>query len=208
MKVARILALVVGGLIIAGAGGFYFWRTHGVEAMTLAGAVHLDGSLDRLRSDFNANKDKVRFLFIVGPSCGMCLRGLDDLNRELVGKIQTDPRFHTFVVHVPALLATAADVPEAMKLMPGSKVTHYWDSGWLTGDAYPDVLGLYEDAARTKRIVAWDVWLAYAPGQTWGDPKRPPAPKFWRHQLNAGPAGLELDRPLFAADAMKLAIAP
>lgn len=208
MKIWRIVATVVGVVALAGAGGFYFWRTHGIEAMAQAGAVHLDGSLERLRHDFNAKKDKVRLLFIVGPSCGTCLRGLDDVNRELVGKVQTDQRFHTFVVHVPALLATAADVPEAMKLMPGANVTHYWDGDWITGHAYPDVLGLYEDAAKTKQIMAWDVWLAYAPGQTWDDVRKPPAPRFWRHQLGAGPAGFELDPPVFAADAMKLAVAP
>ena len=83
--------------------------------MAKAGAINLDGSIERLRADFNANKDRVRLFFIVGPSCGECLMGLDNLNRELVSKIQGDARFKTFVVHVPALAATAADVPGAMR---------------------------------------------------------------------------------------------
>lgn len=207
MNLRRILGLSAVVLVMAVAVGFYFWRTHGVEALAQVGAVHLDGSLKRLQTDFNANKDKVRLLFIVGPSCGTCLLGLDNLNRELVGKIQSDQRFHTFVVCVPALMATAADVPNAMKVMSGPNVTHYWDGDGRSGFAYTDVLGLFEDAAKTKRIFAWDVWMAYPPGATWDDLSKPPAPKFWRHQLHNGPSGQELDAAEFATETMKLAAA-
>lgn len=205
MKIGRILAISAAVLVVAGAAAFTWWRTNGIEAMAEAGAVHLDGSLERLRADFNAHKDKVRLLFIVGPSCGGCLRGLDDVNRELVGRIQADKRFHTFVVHVPALMATAADVPEAMKLMLGPNVSHYWDGDARSAFAYGGVLDIYEDAKKGDAIFAWDVWLAYAPGQTWDDDSKPPAPTFWRHQLYKGRAGYELDPPVFGADAMKLA---
>ncbi len=207
MMLRRVLGFGAVVLVTAVAVGFYFWRTHGVDALAQAGAVQLDGSLQRLQTDFNANKDKVRFLFIIGPSCGTCLMGLEDLNRELVGKVQGDKRFQTFVVSVPALMATAADVPGAIKLMNGPNVIHYWDGDGRTGFAYTDVLGLFEDAAKTKRIYAWDVWMAYAPGQTWDELSKPPMPKFWRHQLGQGVQGKDLDAPEFATEAMKLAAA-
>ena len=35
--------------------------------------VVLDKSLSQLRADFNANAGKVRMLYIVGPTCGICL---------------------------------------------------------------------------------------------------------------------------------------
>jgi hypothetical protein len=208
MKVLRTFAVVAIGALAAWAAALVPWRTHGIDAMADAGAVHLNGSLERLRTDFNARKDRVRLLFIVGPTCGACLRGLDDVNRELVGKVQADRRFHTYVVHVPALLATAAAVPDAMKLMPGPNVTHYWDGDWRSGAAFGRALDLFQDEAKTRLIAAWDVWLIYAPGQTWDDPDRPPVPRVWRHQLRSGPSGLELDPPAFAAEAMKLAGTP
>jgi hypothetical protein len=199
MKRYRIITVAAALLVVGLGAAFYLWRTHGLEAMAVAGAVPLDGALARLRSDFNADQDKVRLLFIVGPSCGTCLMGMENLNRELVGKLQGDIRFKTFVVHVPALMATAADVPGAMRLMSGPDVIHYWDGDARSGVAYAKVLNV---------SFAWDVWMAYAPGQTWDDPAKPPAPAFWRHQLRDGPPGLELDAAAFAVDAINLAPAP
>ncbi len=195
----RAIGIGVGVLAVGLAAAFFVWRSHGLEEMVQAGAINLDGSTDKVRAEFNANKDKVRLLFIVGPSCGQCLMGMEDLNRELVGQIQGNQSFETLVVHVPALAATAADVPGAMALMKGPDVVHYWDGDGRVGFAYANVLNV---------PFAWDVWMAYAPGQTWDDPAKPPAPKFWRHQLREGPPGQELDAAKFATDAIALANAP
>ena len=35
----------------------------------------VDEDLSRIKADFNAMEDKVRLVFIIGPSCGICLRG-------------------------------------------------------------------------------------------------------------------------------------
>jgi hypothetical protein len=48
--------------------------------------VVLDKSLGQLRADFNANVGKVRLLYIVGPTCGICLRALSDLQEALYSK--------------------------------------------------------------------------------------------------------------------------
>src|SRR5262249_33240227 len=65
--------------------------------------VVLDESLGQLRADFNANAGKVRLLYIVGPTCGICLRGLSDLQEALYSKRGDDPRMITYVIHVPTL---------------------------------------------------------------------------------------------------------
>ena len=36
----------------------------------------LSRDLHRLKDDFNAARDSVRLVFIVGPTCGICLRGM------------------------------------------------------------------------------------------------------------------------------------
>ena len=64
----------------------------------------VDKDLSRIKADFNAMDDKVRLVFIIGPSCGICLRGMDDLNESIVKFIQNDPRAHTLAIHVPAYL--------------------------------------------------------------------------------------------------------
>jgi hypothetical protein len=54
--------------------------------------VVLDGSLSALEADFNAQAGKVRLLFIIGPTCGPCLRGLDDMNDALGDIVRNDSR--------------------------------------------------------------------------------------------------------------------
>ncbi len=195
----RWIGVALAVVVVAAAIAFFAWRNHGLEAAAQAGAIELGSSVERLRGDFNANKDKVRLLFIVGPSCGTCLMGMDNINRELVSKIQGDARFKTLVVHVPALMATAADVPAAMEVMHGPDVIHYWDGDAHTGFSYAPVLDV---------MFAWDVWMAFAPGVTWDDPAKPPAPTMWQAQLQDTPPGRELDAAAFAVEASKLAARP
>lgn len=47
--------------------------------------------------------------------------------------------------------------------------------------------------------------MIYLPGQTWGDPGKPPEPALWRPQLREGPEGKHLDAPAFAAEGQKIA---
>jgi hypothetical protein len=195
----RRIGIAFGLIVVVATVAFFTWRSHGLDTAAKAGAIQLGSSVERLRTDFNANKDKVRLFFIVGPSCGTCLMGMDNVNRELVSKVQGNAKFKTLVVHVPALMATAADVPAAMELMPGADVIHYWDGDARTSFSYAPVLGV---------PFAWDVWMVYAPGITWDDPSKPPSPTVWRHQLHEGPPDRELDAALFAAEATTLAAAP
>src|SRR5580704_12298632 len=64
--------------------------------------AELDDQGSQLRTDFNRNVDSVRLLFVVDPICPTCLRGLADMDRDLLAGT-TDPRMHTFVVHEPVL---------------------------------------------------------------------------------------------------------
>ena len=65
--------------------------------------VILQEDLQQLKNDFNANQGKVRLLFLSGPTCGICLRGMADLNDEFLAASQNDERLVTFVVHVPTM---------------------------------------------------------------------------------------------------------
>lgn len=161
-------------------------------AMTPTTYRVLDRSLAALKADFNAHRGQVRLLFVVGPTCGVCLSGMDQLNEKLVAAHQADARLATLVVHVPALQAEEKHVPAAIELMHGPRVSHYWDPMGTTGRRYQEVLAL--------DVYAWDVWLVYGPAAVW-DGDLPPAPAFWRHQL---PRGVDkvprLDAKEFAAE--------
>lgn len=153
--------------------------------------VTLDEDQTRLRADFNAMTDKVRLVFISGPSCGICLRGMDDLNESIVASLQSDPRAHTFVVQVPTLGAEEKHAAAAVPLMPGPRVNHYWDPDGGSGRDF--------QAALDIGMYAWDVWMIYEPGARWEAGRPPPAPAFWQHQLGGLPRATRLDAEEFAA---------
>ncbi|MEE8345638.1 MAG: hypothetical protein V3R35_09890 [Woeseiaceae bacterium] len=152
----------------------------------------VDENLVRIKSDFNAMQDKIRLVFIVGPSCGICLRGMDDLNESIVKSIQNDPRIHTLVVHVPTLGAEEKHVIDSIPLLAGPRVTHYWDPNGHTGLEFQETLDI--------PMYAWDVWFVYEPGSRWEAGEPPPHPDYWEHQLPSLPRDKKLDAERFAAE--------
>ncbi|MFQ5549275.1 MAG: hypothetical protein ACE5FV_13350 [Woeseia sp.] len=152
----------------------------------------VDESLTRIRSDFNAMQDKIRLVFIVGPSCGICLRGMDDLNESIVRSVQSDPRIHTLVIHVPTLGAQEKHVAGSIPLLSGPRVTHYWDPSGNTGIEFKKTLDI--------PMYAWDLWFVYQPGIRWADGDTPPYPDYWEHQLPGLAADKMLDARRFAGE--------
>jgi hypothetical protein len=164
--------------------------------------VKLDESASQLRDDFNRAHGSVRLLFVVDPICPGCLRGLDDLNRSLLSKVD-DARLQTFAVHVPVLGAKAKDVSPAAELLENIHVRHYWQESGEFGRALAKAVNLRHD---DELVYAWDVWLIYGPEATWGD-ELPPRPRLLMHQLRALQDSKEfprLDSVLFAQQARNL----
>ena len=153
--------------------------------------VVLDKSLSRLRADFNANVGKVRMLYIVGPTCGICLRGMSDLQEAVYSKKGDDPRIVTFVVHVPTLGAREANVAPASRLIANRYTTHYWEETGITGKLMQEVMGVDK--------YVWDFWTIYGPDVVWSDERLMPAPSFWQHQLDGLPIDKKLNANVFAA---------
>jgi len=153
--------------------------------------VVLDKSLSRLRADFNANVGKVRMLYIVGPTCGICLRGMSDLQEAVYSKKGDDPRLVTFVVHVPTLGAREANVAPAARLITNLRTTQYWEETGITGKLMQEVMGVDK--------YVWDFWTIYGPDVVWSDERLMPAPSFWQHQLDGLPIDKKLNANVFAA---------
>lgn len=151
----------------------------------------LDEELTQFKEDFNAMSDKLRLVFISGPSCGICLRGMDDLNRSIVASVQNDPRVHTMVLYVPALGANEEHARAAVSLLPGPRVSHYWDGSGNSGLEFQKTLDI--------PMYAWDIWMIYEPGAQWDEASIPPHPAFWQHQLPSLPKDQKLDAEEFAA---------
>jgi hypothetical protein len=153
--------------------------------------VVLDKTLSQLRADFNANAGKVRLLYIVGPTCGICLRGMSDLQEAVYSKKGDDPRMVTFVIHVPTLRAHETNVVPASRLITNHYTTQYWEETGITGKLMQQVMGVDK--------YVWDFWTIYGPKAVWSDERLPPVPDFWQHQLAGLPADKKLDANVFAA---------
>lgn len=162
----------------------------------------LDEAGSQLREDFNRARGSVRVLFVVDPICPGCLRGLDDVNRDLLSKTD-DQRLQTFVVHVPVLGAKAKDIAPSTKLLQNAHVRHYWNPSGTFGRQLAEAVGLRRG---DELVYAWDVWLIYGPEATW-DATLPPRPQRLMHQLRALQGSAEfphLDSEAFAREVQQL----
>lgn len=170
-------------------------------ASALAYAV-LDDQGSQLRDDFNRYRGSVRLLFVVDPICPGCLRGIDDMNKDLLATT-ADPRLQTFVVHVPVIGATEKDVVPSMKLLQNPHVKHYWNESGAFGRELAKAVGLRHN---DELVYAWDVWLMYGPEAIWGE-GGPPPPLLLMHQLWALQDSDDfpfLDSEVFAREARQL----
>ncbi|NNE61379.1 MAG: hypothetical protein HKN35_10820 [Woeseia sp.] len=134
----------------------------------------LDEELTQLKYDFNASAGKVRLLFLSGPTCGICLRGMADLNDAFLAASQNDERLVTFVVHVPTLGAKEEHVADTIPLLDGPRVHHYWEDTGIIGSHFEDVMDV--------DIYVWDFWAIYGPDALW-EGTLPPKPDYYEHQL-------------------------
>ncbi len=159
------------------------------EAAPTQKYVTLDPSLDQFIGDFNAAAGSTRLVFIAGPSCGPCLRGLVDMNKAVGDMTRDNPDLKTFILYVPTLGAEEKHSANAVRLMEGNDIFHYWDPDGTSGLAVQEALGL--------RVYAWDVWLIYDDNAIWSA-GNPPAPVHWEHQLGGLPRENKLDPKRFA----------
>ena len=157
--------------------------------------------LQQVKDDFNANQGKVRLVFLSGPTCGICLRGLADLNDEFIADSQNDDRLVTFVVHVPTMGAKEHHAADSIPLMRGPRVHHYWEESGIIGQHYTEVMDV--------DMYVWDFWAIYGPEAVW-EGTLPPVPSYYEHQLGVTggrfrgfPKDRVLDAERFATETRK-----
>jgi len=169
-------------------------REVGSEAAESTGpdVVVMGDDLQQLKNDFNANQGRVRLVFVVGPTCGICLRGMADLNDEFIAESQNDDRLVTLVVHVPTMGAKEHHAVDSLPLLHGPRVHHYWEESGIIGQHYTEVMDV--------DIYVWDFWAIYGPAAVWNG-TLPPVPDYYEHQLGGASgryAGFPKDRVLDA----------
>jgi hypothetical protein len=160
--------------------------------------VVMGEDLQQFKDDFNASQGRVRLVFLSGPTCGICLRGLADLNDEFIAASQNDDRLVTFVVHVPTMGAKERHAADSIPLLNGPRVHHYWEESGIIGQHYKEVMDV--------DMYVWDYWAIYGPEAFW-EGTLPPVPDYYEHQLGVTsgkfrgfPKDRVLDAERFAAE--------
>jgi hypothetical protein len=152
----------------------------------------LDAQSNPFRSDFNRDRDKVRVVMLVSPTCPECLHGASVVEGTLFAR-NASPKLAGYAVWVPKLGAHESDVPAGTALAADPRIRHYWDADERLGT-------FYETKLPTPGTQSWDVYMIFPPGVVWtGDV--PPKPAIWMHQLQHSNPSLFLDPNKFAAAA-------
>ena len=168
-----------------------------------ASVATLDDQDQPLRDDFNRDRGNVRLMFLVDPICPGCLRGLADMDRDLLSQLPSSARVKVYVVHEPVIGATSKDVPGAAGLLHTTLARHYWNPSGAFGRHVSDALGLRKG---DRPVHAWDVWMIYSPDAVWTD-AAPPHPQRLMHQLwdlTSNPNFPFLDSKTFAKEVRSL----
>lgn len=168
---ARLMTLIVAGLTCLGA-----CNAVPEGGGTVGSLQILDQNAEPLRAQFNQDAGKVRLLFILDPVCATCLRGLADLDRDLVRSLPPD--VSVYLVHVPVIGGREKHIEGAASLVHNTSARHYWDPSGSFGEQAGEALRL---RSRGEPVYAWDVWMVFGPEAVWGD--RLPQPRQLMHQL-------------------------
>jgi len=149
--------------------------------------VVLGDSLDALRDDFNAHVDQMRLVALLSPKCALCIEGIKGIFEEVL-LAHPHAEIRVEAVWMQAQGGETHDTAlSSAHFAPTPRVRHYWDENNLAGHAVGRHLTGREE-------LAWDIYLFYEPGKTWGD--TPPEPLDYttqRTNINAAHLPVDLD---------------
>ncbi len=150
----------------------------------------LDADAEPLRSGFNEDRGKVRVIVYVSPTCGGCLRLADELQKEVLSKVD-DPDLAVYLVWAPRNGAEERHVERVTELMDDPRAHQYWDGHGAVADPVDDMLELSGPCA--------GVAMLYDPEAMW-EGAAPPAPAYWEdaHDFEFHRAAEQFDAGRFA----------
>jgi len=137
--------------------------------------ITLDSSLDPLKDQFNDNKEKIRFLSLLSPTCPLWKdKGARAVHETITGKF-SNADISASIVWIPILdNDNMEDALPSVKFLSDKRFKHFYDQHKTVGKTIANSVGWNGN-------VAWDIYLFYAPYSEWTD--KPPSPSYWMHQL-------------------------
>jgi hypothetical protein len=129
---------------------------------------------------FNADALFPRLLFLVSPTCEICLSGAMSAAQTVLSLPRADD-FRLYILWLPVLEGDTPQGAEQMqeRLPIDDRLRHFWDHDLMLSREYHRVLQLGQRPR--PHHIAWDIFLLYEAGTVWNE--EPPMPEFWMHQL-------------------------
>jgi len=129
---------------------------------------------------FNADVALPRLLFLVSPTCEICVAGVMSTVPTVLS-LQSADAFRLYILWLPVLEADTLQAAEYVRgRLPGDdRMWHFWDHDLELSHAYYRVVQLGQYPRRPR--IAWDLFLLYDAGSVWHED--PPVPALWMHQL-------------------------
>lgn len=148
-----------------------------------------------LAAAFDADRERVRLLLTLSPTCGVCLASARIVQRYVMEGFD-DPRLAAYVVWGPMLGdEERADAEKATVFLADPRTRHYWTDRHDLANALAPVVGLPAGEP------AWDVFLVYPAGRRWPPGEPPPAPDLVLHVERSLP-----DEQRFNGEALRRAV--
>ncbi len=101
----------------------------------------LDSKLGDFKSAFNADTGKLRIVMYVSPTCGGCLRGAQQTQKNLLATIDST-ELAAYVIWAPKNGAREKHVNRVLDLVTDARATQYWDGNGSAVDAYDAMFGI------------------------------------------------------------------
>jgi len=101
----------------------------------------LDSNLSDFKSAFNADAGKVRLVMYVSPTCGGCLRGAKQTQKNVLAKID-NPDLVAYVIWVPKNGGSERYVKKALDLVTDARATQFWDESRAAINIYDEMFGI------------------------------------------------------------------
>lgn len=140
--------------------------------------VTLESTSEPLKERFNGDREKIRFLTLLSPTCPLWRdKGARAVRKNVFEKFP-DADVSASIIWIPILKEDTfeAAVP-SVKFLSDRRIQHFYDNQQMIGKAIAASVGW------TGRV-AWDIYLFYKPFSEWKE--TPPKPTCWMHQVSDG----------------------
>ena len=125
-------------------------------------------TLDSLKTQFNAERQKMRAIALLSPSCPYCLKGASDTQRVLM--LHPQRGITLFVVWQPILPTDwARPHSHVLRRVADTRVRQFWDGDRAVADAFRRSFEQRESVPSCcyHGDIWWDMIAVFRPGDEW-----------------------------------------